>query len=60
MSKTVKCPNCGTSVAWLTTNQFKPFCSERCKMLDFGEWIMAEKSIPGEPQTDSLDSDQQF
>jgi endogenous inhibitor of DNA gyrase (YacG/DUF329 family) len=29
-------------------------------MIDFGEWIMAKKLIPGEPQTDSPDSDQQF
>ena len=57
ISNIVKCPNCGTAVAWLASNQFKPFCSERCRMIDFGEWIMEEKVIPGEPQTDESDSD---
>lgn len=60
ISKIVKCPNCGTTVPWLATNKFKPFCSERCKMIDFGEWIFAEKLIPGEPQADNPDFDEQF
>ena len=57
-SKTVKCPNCHTSVAWLASNQFKPFCSERCKMIDFGEWIMEEKVIPGDLESGVSDSDE--
>jgi endogenous inhibitor of DNA gyrase (YacG/DUF329 family) len=27
---------------------FKPFCSERCKFVDLGEWFMEEKRIAGE------------
>lgn len=45
----VKCPNCGCSVPWLPEQQAKPFCSERCKLIDLGEWAMEEKRIPGEP-----------
>jgi endogenous inhibitor of DNA gyrase (YacG/DUF329 family) len=44
----VKCPTCGRYVAWIPEQLFKPFCCERCKLIDLGEWIMAEKSIPGE------------
>lgn len=48
----VKCPNCGQSVPWIPEQLFKPFCSERCKLIDLGEWAMEEKRIPGEPLPD--------
>ncbi|KPN71868.1 DNA gyrase inhibitor YacG [Neisseria sp. 83E34] len=34
----VKCPTCGDKVAWIADNQYRPFCSERCKMIDLGAW----------------------
>ena len=43
--KIVKCPTCGISVAWLPENAFRPFCSERCKMIDLGAWAEREYSI---------------
>ncbi|MDP2902465.1 MAG: DNA gyrase inhibitor YacG [Methylovulum sp.] len=46
---TVKCPACARPVPWLPEQLFKPFCSERCKLIDLGEWVMEEKRIPGEP-----------
>jgi len=51
----VKCPNCGCSVPWTPEQASKPFCSERCKLIDLGEWAMEEKTIPGESL--SLDDD---
>ncbi len=45
----VKCPNCGCSVPWIPEQASKPFCSERCKLIDLGEWAMEEKRIPGQP-----------
>lgn len=45
----VKCPICKRPVAWTAEQTFKPFCSERCKMIDLGEWAMETKRIPGEP-----------
>lgn len=51
----VKCPNCGRSVPWIPEQPSKPFCSERCKLIDLGEWAMEEKTIPGESL--SLDDD---
>lgn len=57
-SKTVKCPNCGKKVAWIEQESFKPFCSNRCKLIDFGEWADEKKSIPGESVLpDEIDSD---
>ncbi len=52
--KIVKCPNCGKKVAWIETEKFKPFCCERCKLIDLGEWAAEEKVIPG----NSLSSDE--
>jgi len=43
----VKCPNCGKQVEF-TGNEFRPFCSERCKLLDFGSWADEEYSLPAE------------
>lgn len=47
--KSVNCPNCQLEVEWLESNNFRPFCSERCKLIDFGEWATEKKSIAGEP-----------
>lgn len=44
----VKCPTCRTAVEWTAQEYFKPFCCERCKLIDLGEWAMEEKRIPGE------------
>ena len=49
MPTTVDCPTCQTQVEWSEKSPFKPFCSERCKLIDLGEWANEEKSIPGEP-----------
>jgi len=45
----VACPTCGKSVAWTPEQRWRPFCSERCKLIDLGEWLAEEKRIPGEP-----------
>jgi uncharacterized protein len=54
---TVKCPHCGRTVSWTTESPFRPFCCERCKLIDLGEWAMEEKIIPGEPLPTENDGD---
>jgi len=44
---TVKCPHCGKELVWEISQLFRPFCSERCKLIDLGEWVMEEHKIPG-------------
>jgi len=44
----VNCPNCKKSVAWTNENNCRPFCSKRCKLIDFGGWASERNSIPGE------------
>jgi endogenous inhibitor of DNA gyrase (YacG/DUF329 family) len=36
--KVVACPTCGKDVEWRPENTWRPFCGERCKMIDLGEW----------------------
>jgi endogenous inhibitor of DNA gyrase (YacG/DUF329 family) len=47
--KTVLCPTCGEKVLWTPKSRWRPFCSERCRLIDLGEWLEEEKRIPGEP-----------
>ncbi|MEJ2516403.1 MAG: DNA gyrase inhibitor YacG [Gammaproteobacteria bacterium] len=44
----VPCPNCGKPVAWSTRSKWRPFCSERCRLIDLGAWFDEERSIPAE------------
>ena len=35
----VACPTCQKQVAWSAENPNRPFCSDRCKLIDLGEWL---------------------
>lgn len=43
-----KCPTCHNPVDW-QNNPFRPFCSERCQLVDLGKWVEGEYRVPGEP-----------
>ncbi len=45
----VKCPTCQKSVKWESKSYWRPFCSERCKLIDLGEWASEGHRIKGEP-----------
>lgn len=44
MTLKVKCPKCKAEVNW-SDNKWRPFCSERCKMIDLGTWANEEYRI---------------
>ena len=49
----VNCPQCGKEVVWNSESRYRPFCSERCKLIDLGAWANEGYRIAGdEPQTD--------
>ena len=50
----VKCPTCEAPVEWGPQSPSRPFCSERCKLIDLGAWAAEEHSIPGDPLEDEL------
>ncbi len=55
----VKCPICKKETAWRDDNPFRPFCSERCRLIDLGKWASEEYRVPGEerPVDQKDDSD---
>jgi uncharacterized protein len=54
----VKCPTCGRQIEWSAASPFRPFCSERCKLIDLGAWLTEKHAIPGEePPGELTDSD---
>ncbi|MCF7203765.1 DNA gyrase inhibitor YacG [Pseudomonas oligotrophica] len=56
-AKTVACPTCGRPVKWEAQSRHRPFCSERCKLIDLGAWAAEDHVIPGDPVDDELFSD---
>jgi len=42
----VKCPRCGAAVPWTAESRYKPFCSERCRLIDLGDWLLEKHAIP--------------
>lgn len=44
----IPCPHCGKPVPWTETSKSKPFCSERCRLIDLGDWLTERHAIPGE------------
>ena len=42
----VGCPNCKKLVEYSVNNKFRPFCSERCQMIDLGDWANENYKIP--------------
>ncbi len=41
----IACPQCGKEHQWDTNNRFRPFCSERCKLVDLGKWANEEYRV---------------
>lgn len=43
---TVLCPTCQNSTSMEASNVYRPFCCERCKLIDLGAWASEEYKIP--------------
>jgi endogenous inhibitor of DNA gyrase (YacG/DUF329 family) len=46
-----RCPTCAASVA--QGGAWRPFCSERCKNVDLGAWLLGHYRIPAAPDPDA-------
>ena len=49
--KQARCPTCNKAFTWDPTSPWRPFCSQRCRLIDLGEWLDEAYRIP-----DSSDS----
>ncbi|WII73076.1 DNA gyrase inhibitor YacG [Bdellovibrio sp. 22V] len=55
----VKCPQCGRLSLYSTQNPYRPFCSERCRLIDLGAWASEAYKIPvKDSSSDSLSMDE--
>jgi endogenous inhibitor of DNA gyrase (YacG/DUF329 family) len=45
----VPCPTCGGDSIYAADNPFRPFCSERCKNVDFGAWATESYRLAARP-----------
>lgn len=41
------CPSCRKTVDWVD-NEFRPFCSERCRLIELGSWAKEVYKLKGE------------
>jgi uncharacterized protein len=57
MPTVVNCPHCARPVEWTPASVFRPFCSERCRLIDLGEWLAEGHRIP--ERTDAPSDDPQ-
>ncbi len=53
-ARIVTCPQCRKRLQYSTSNVNRPFCSERCRLIDLGAWANEEHRIPGQADDDDL------
>lgn len=49
MPRVVNCPTCRAEVPWDATSPWRPFCSDRCRAIDLGDWAAGRYAIAGDP-----------
>lgn len=50
------CPMCKKEITW-DGNPFRPFCSERCRLIDLGKWAAEEYRLADKKQDMPDDGD---
>jgi endogenous inhibitor of DNA gyrase (YacG/DUF329 family) len=57
-ARVVSCPRCGKAVTWDPANAYRPFCSERCRLIDLGAWATERYRIPVQDSKEGVDAAQ--
>ena len=52
----ISCPLCGKTATW-EENPWRPFCSERCKLIDLGKWASEQYRVEGEQEREGEDEE---
>jgi endogenous inhibitor of DNA gyrase (YacG/DUF329 family) len=42
----VRCPTCKREIVWSDEFPHRPFCSDRCRLIDLGAWLGEKHAIP--------------
>jgi len=53
----VHCPTCKRELIWSEQFPWRPFCSERCKLVDLGAWFAEAHHIAGDDGSIELPGD---
>jgi endogenous inhibitor of DNA gyrase (YacG/DUF329 family) len=56
--RTVACPACGKNAPFDPSNRWRPFCSERCRLVDLGAWAEEAYRIPEERPAEERGADE--
>lgn len=54
-ARTVLCPQCGSECEFSAANPHRPFCSERCRLIDLGAWASESYRVPVSEEPDPGD-----
>ena len=53
-ARSVACPTCRRPALFAPSNPWRPFCSERCRLIDLGAWSEESYRIPARPGDDDI------
>jgi len=56
--RTVRCPVCRAIHRYDVSNPFRPFCSERCRLIDLGQWLEEGYRLAGDPVAPEVREDE--
>lgn len=56
----LNCPTCKKIVYWTDEFPYRPFCSDRCRLIDLGEWANENHKIPGDAKLPDEDDKGEF
>ena len=59
MTLKVSCPTCEKEVLWQNTSKFRPFCSDRCRLIDLGDWADENHTI-SQPMPKEIDLNEEM
>jgi uncharacterized protein len=48
MASSLSCPTCRRKIEWSEAFPYRPFCSERCRLIDLGAWLSEGHAIAGD------------
>lgn len=48
----IACPRCKKETVYSAENTWRPFCSERCKLIDIAAWASEEYRLDAGPASD--------
>jgi uncharacterized protein len=59
-SRKINCRHCGNETVFSPENPFRPFCSERCRLIDLGDWASESYKVPSTNFTPTEDLEEEL